>query len=101
MVSMDAQHWLATVFGPTLHRESLAYTNDADLLRGQLAALHDCGVLDDEAYRDALRRLDAPIEAAHQQAHFDVRPVGTAEPALAPTIRAATSAGGRPATGRR
>ncbi len=77
---MDAEQWLAAVFTPMLDRESLAYGYDADLLRGQLAALRDCGVLDDEVHADAKRRLDAAVEAAHRRGRFDVRPVGTVRP---------------------
>lgn len=83
---MDARQWLDTVFTPTLTRESLAYSHDADLLRGQLAALHDCAVLDDQAHADALRRLDAAVEEARRRARFDIRPAGTADPASPPVI---------------
>ncbi|GAA0711911.1 hypothetical protein Drose_14130 [Dactylosporangium roseum] len=85
---MDAEQWLATVFTPALGRESLAYSNDADQLRGQLAALHDCGVLDDTAHADARQRLEQAVEAARRRAQFDVRPPGRmqleplADPAL-------------------
>jgi hypothetical protein len=81
---MDAQQWLDTVFTPALNREALAYTNDADLLRGQLAALHECDVLDDQTHADALWRLDRAVEAARHRASFDVRPAGTTEPAPVP-----------------
>jgi hypothetical protein len=83
---MDAQQWLATVFTPTLDRDSLAYSNDADLLRGQLAALHECDVLDDAAHAEAVRRLDAAIETARQRAAFDVRPAGTSHPSPIPVV---------------
>jgi hypothetical protein len=74
---MDAQQWLATVLTPTLGRESLAYTSDADVLRGQLAALRDCDVLDDETHAAAVQRLDEAIEAAGQPNHW---PMSTACP---------------------
>ncbi|WP_432839053.1 hypothetical protein [Dactylosporangium sp. CA-092794] len=85
---MDAGQWLATVFTPMLERESLAYSQDADLLRGQLAALHDCGVLDDITHTDARQRLDQAVEAARRRARFDVRPPGliNLEPAPAPAL---------------
>jgi hypothetical protein len=83
---MNADAWLTTVFAPALERESLAYTNDADLLRGQLAALHDCEVLDENAWDDARRRLDAAVEVAHRRARFDVRPPGTTEDASAAIV---------------
>ncbi len=86
MPSVDAKQWLAEVFTPALDRESLAYTNDADLLRGQLAALHECGVLDDRVHAEARRRLENAVEAAWQKARFDVRPASSIEPASAPTI---------------
>lgn len=80
---MNAQQWLATVFTPALDRKSLANSNDADLLRGQLAALYDCGVLDEQAYTDARRRLDVAVEAARQRARLDIRRAGTGAIAMA------------------
>jgi hypothetical protein len=56
------------------------------VLRGQLAALHDCGVLDDQAHANAMQRLDAAIEAARQRAPFELRPVGIGEPAAVPVV---------------
>jgi hypothetical protein len=70
---MDARRWLSTVFQPALERESLAYTNDADLLRGQLAALHDCELLDDTAHSEALRQLETAVETARERARFHIR----------------------------
>ena len=78
------QQWLVTVFAAALGRESLAYTGDADLLRGQLAVLRECDVLDDEAHAEAVGRLDAAIEDARRRASFDVRPAGTSRPPPAP-----------------
>jgi hypothetical protein len=65
---VDGDHWLATVFTPLLARESLAHTKDAEILRGQLCALHDCEVLDDRVFADALARLDGAIDAARGSA---------------------------------
>ncbi|MFF5225115.1 hypothetical protein [Dactylosporangium sp. NPDC000521] len=79
---MDAAQWLAAVFTPALGRDSLAYSADADLIRGQLAALHACDVLDDAAHADALARLAAAVQAAERRAGFDVQPPRT--PRLVP-----------------
>jgi hypothetical protein len=101
LVCVDAQHWLATVFAPALDRESLAYTNDADLLRGQLAALYDCDVLDEQAHSDARRRLDVAVEAARQRVHLDIRPAGIAAVAVATVPLAEGRRRGKPAGGLR
>jgi hypothetical protein len=83
---MDAQHWLSTVFTPSLERESLAYTNDADLLRGQLAALHDCELIGDDDYNEAQRRIEAAVKSARQRARFDIHPPGTADLTPPPAV---------------
>jgi hypothetical protein len=75
-----ADEWLATLFDPALGRESLAYTSDADLLRAQLRALHDCGVLREDAFVDAQQRLDDAVTAAHQRARFDIQPPQSTAP---------------------
>ena len=78
---MDGDHWLATVFTPLLERPSLAHGNDATILRGQLCALHDCEVLDDQVFADALERLDRAVDAARGSTSYsmatsdDARPV--------------------------
>lgn len=77
---MDGDQWLATVFTPALRRESMAYGGDADQLRGQLRALHDCDVLDDAAFAAAERRIDAAVEAARERAGFRIRPPGHTDP---------------------
>ena len=78
---MEGDQWLRSVFTPCLRRESLAYGSDADLLRAQLRALHDCAVLDDAEFTAAERRLDAAVEAARERAGFRVRPAGSTRPA--------------------
>jgi hypothetical protein len=83
---MDARQWLTNAFPPALERESLAYTNDADLLRGQLAALHDCELIDDGTHTDAQQRLEAAIENARYRVRFDIRPPGTADLTPPPTV---------------
>jgi hypothetical protein len=82
---VNADAWLNTIFTPCLDRDSLAYTNDADLLRGQLRALRDCDVLSDQAYTDAEARLDAAVEAARERDRFVVHPAGTTQPPPQPT----------------
>jgi hypothetical protein len=75
---MDGARWLAELFEPALERETLAFTHDGKLLRAQLRALHDCGVLTEHQYADAERRLTEAVDAAHERARFDVRPAGAA-----------------------
>ncbi len=77
---MTGDQWLTTVFTPCLRRESLAYGSDAELLRGQLRALRDCGVLDEAEFAAAERRLDAAVEAARERAGFRIRPPGSTQP---------------------
>ena len=70
-VGMNVEQWLATVFTPMLVRDTLASSGDADALRGQLRALHDCEVLSDEAFALAQDRLDGAVDAVRRRAGLD------------------------------
>ncbi|MEN3307757.1 MAG: hypothetical protein V7603_3959 [Micromonosporaceae bacterium] len=82
---MDGAEWLEILFMPALGRESLAYGNDAELLRVQLLALRDCAVLDAAQYGDAIRRLEEAVRVAQDKAALRVRPPGSARPAATPS----------------
>ena len=83
---MDGQQWLATVFTPALERHSSRYQRDIDVLRGQIAALHECDVIDDSAHAGAMRRLDVAQQTAATLAMVDTEPTVPSRHMPAPVV---------------
>ena len=63
---MDGRQWLSEVFRPALDGDSVTDGGADDILRGQLRALHDCGVLADAEHTAAEQHLDEAVAAAHR-----------------------------------
>jgi hypothetical protein len=81
---MTGDEWLAEVFRAALGSEAIGFGGDADNLRGQVRALHDCGVLSDETRDSAERDLDAAVAASLERRRLKMREVGRTPPAPSP-----------------
>jgi hypothetical protein len=81
---MTGDEWLAEVFRAALGSEAIGFGGDADNLRGQVRALHDCGVLSDEACDAAERDLDAAVAGSLERRRLKMREVSATPPAAPP-----------------